>query len=218
MRRSVLPCLLGSLTFAAAFAFGTPDAHAARYYVAAGAPARGGDQGLAIGLDADLLIPVANTIGGKEPFATGVGIEGRIGYRIGRGFFVQPEGQFGFLTLAGAKNTVVGVSVKNPSDTMGRFMGGVRLGPRLGLFEPQLITHVGYAAASSNFGGFAYDVGAAGDFHFRHVSFGPHLTWNQVLASTAGGTVGTAGAGQNLTTTTASVHFLSLGVHGTIIF
>jgi hypothetical protein len=202
---------MGGFTFAAAFlALGTPEAHAARYYVAAG-PTREVDQGLTLAVDGNLLLPVADSIGNgrasTNPFGVGFGVDGRLGFRVRGGpVFFQPEVDLGLAELSETIGT--GRVSASTGAFMGRFTVGARAGLR-GVVEPQLFAHLGYAGG--DFHGFTYDVGGAVDLHVRRFTFGAHASWNEVFASESA-TVGAASVSASET-----VNFLNIGLHAGVI-
>jgi hypothetical protein len=226
MRRSLLPFILGGVAFATVFAgLGQRDAHAARYYYAArGEPygRRGGDNGVTLDVDGDLLIPVANSYlinnGGKNttvnPFNTGFGLDARLGFRAGgRGVFVQPELEGGFDQFQWVNK----YGFVTSADTLGRFMAGARLGAS-GVFEPQAYAHLGGAVGGYGVSGFTYDLGGALNIRLRRITFGAHAGFNQIVGSNINGGA-CANPRQGCVATEAlSIKWVDLGVNAGVVF
>ena len=126
-------------------------------------------RGLALGADAGVVVPVLNPL--LDQPTVSYGFDGRLGWRVKAGpVFVQPEAVIGVQSYESA----------NSSQRLGRGMLGARVGLR-GLFQPHLMTHVGYGGTGTG-SGFVYDVGVGLDLHAPHVAVGLDLTFNGLLA------------------------------------
>jgi len=102
------------------------------------------------------------------------------------------------------------------ADNIGRFMAGARVGNR-GIFEFQGYGHLGGAAGGYGISGFAWDIGAAGNFHIRHITFGLHAGFNQIIGSNPNPCLG----GKNITCPGAqslSIKWIDIGPNAGLVF
>jgi hypothetical protein len=184
MRGSLSACLFAGAAFVATFlAVGIPEAEARRYVYYPGDRYGYGER-LHFDVDGNLAIPFANDRGATTLNVVGLGVDARLGYRAGtRYVFIQPE------ALVGLQDFPIGGPGVGGHGLLGRAMVGARLGGGR-LVQPQGFFHLG-AAFGDLKAGFAYDVGGALDFKFRHVNFGAHAAFNMAVLSNQPGGGGT---------------------------